>query len=124
MELFLATAVKQPHEEFSGFASSLQHEWGYLQRVLELTVQMFDQFEVAIGDTLMPEMFDANIPPGEMHASTSLPIKYYGMGSLNLSMEAPLNWEASLDITTHTISEIFGEENFNPVLHAEVMSTV
>ena len=69
-------------------------------------------------------MFDANILPVEMRASTSLTVNYAGLGSINLRREAPLNWEASIDITTQTTSVILGEENFNPVLHAKVMSTV
>ena len=95
VETMATIAKSQPQALFAGFTHSLQHEWGYFQRVMELIEEKFTPLEEVIANTLLPSLFGVNTVGSKMRTITSLPVRKSGMEALGLSRDAGMNRETS-----------------------------
>eukprot|EP00957_Ditylum_brightwellii_P030865 2338724-Ditylum_brightwellii.AAC.1 len=68
----------QPQVAFTGYACSLQFEWAYIQRAIEVEEQVFEPVEEAVNSHLLPALFDAHAIPLGLCNLTSLPTRGVG----------------------------------------------
>eukprot|EP00957_Ditylum_brightwellii_P158694 12078444-Ditylum_brightwellii.AAC.1 len=67
---------QQPQAAFARFARSLQCEWAYLQRSMELTGDTFDPLEGAIHKRLLPALFEVPEVPQDHRDLAALPVRH------------------------------------------------
>eukprot|EP00957_Ditylum_brightwellii_P024023 1811459-Ditylum_brightwellii.AAC.1 len=113
-----------PHQlqaVFAGYACSLQFEWVYLQRAIEIEECLFAPLENAINRNLLPALLKVPALPQDLLDLTSLLVSEEGLGVLNPCCEAALNRTTSLDSTSHLVEAILGRTEFKPDIHAGTM---
>eukprot|EP00957_Ditylum_brightwellii_P070772 5378498-Ditylum_brightwellii.AAC.1 len=97
-----------------GFCRLLQHEWAYLQCVMEIDMEQYAVLNNAIWRKIVTTFFfDADEVPKEFDNLFKLPVAQGGIGVLSPVMEAPLNYATSLASTTHLTGAILQEHPFN-----------
>eukprot|EP00957_Ditylum_brightwellii_P023946 1805748-Ditylum_brightwellii.AAC.1 len=80
-----------PQAAFAGYARSLQFEWAYIQRTIEVEERVFEPVEDAINKTLLLALFEARSIPEDLRDLSSLPAQLGGLGALHPCREAPDN---------------------------------
>mmetsp|Transcript_22405 Transcript_22405/g.32529 ORF Transcript_22405/g.32529 Transcript_22405/m.32529 type:complete len:147 (+) Transcript_22405:122-562(+) len=113
VNIFAEMMPHQPQAAFAGYARSLQFEWAYIQRAIEVEERLFDPLEKAINDNLLPALFETNVIPSDLRKVTSLPCKHGRIGALDPCRETALNRETSKGSTTHLVNAILGLTDSN-----------
>eukprot|EP00957_Ditylum_brightwellii_P139725 10648050-Ditylum_brightwellii.AAC.1 len=111
----------QPQAAFAGYAHSLQFEWAYLQREIEIEGCLFVPLEDATNLNLLPALLEVPALPQDLLDLTLLPVSKGGLGALNPCREAALNKTTFLDSTSHLVEAILGQAEFKPDVHAATM---
>eukprot|EP00957_Ditylum_brightwellii_P001658 128344-Ditylum_brightwellii.AAC.1 len=112
----------QPQAAFTCYARSLQFEWTYIQRAIEVKEHIFDPLKDAISSKLLTELFEAKQMPQDLRDLTSLPVWHGGLSTLRpISREAPFNQATSLTSTSHLVEAMMGWEEFKVNAHASAM---
>eukprot|EP00957_Ditylum_brightwellii_P123821 9438556-Ditylum_brightwellii.AAC.1 len=115
-------AQRNPQAVHTGFSQSLQHEWAYLQRVIEVDPEKYDILDSVIQAELIPVLFDADNVPEEFDQLFQLPVKQAGLGILSPSKECTLNHCSSLESTQHLVGAILHDIELNLQEHDHVMN--
>eukprot|EP00957_Ditylum_brightwellii_P203069 15333088-Ditylum_brightwellii.AAC.1 len=112
---------QQPQAVHTGFCCPLQHEWTYLQCVLETDVEQYEVLKNIIRQEIVPALFNAYKVPEEFDDLFKLPAAQGKIGVLSPVMEAPLNRATLLISTTHLTGVILQEHSFNLQDHNSAM---
>eukprot|EP00957_Ditylum_brightwellii_P091325 6953890-Ditylum_brightwellii.AAC.2 len=75
-----------PHQSQAAFArqaGSLQFEWAYLQRAIEIEEYLFVPLEDAISKNTLPTLLEVPALPQDLLNLTLLPLNEGGLGALN-----------------------------------------
>eukprot|EP00957_Ditylum_brightwellii_P078279 5951902-Ditylum_brightwellii.AAC.1 len=75
---------QQPQAVHTGFCCSLQHEWAYLQHVMETDVEQYAVLDNVIQREIILALFDADEVPEEFDDLFKLPVAQGIIGVLLL----------------------------------------
>jgi len=105
-------ATRFPQTAYAGLAKSLQLEWQYLQRVVPGIGATLAPIEDAITQTFLPALIaEPTAAIQRLRETTTLPVRYAGLGVPNPGTTARQNYEASRELTAPlTLSLATGEE--------------
>eukprot|EP00957_Ditylum_brightwellii_P097384 7417208-Ditylum_brightwellii.AAC.1 len=92
---------QNPQAVHTGICRSLQHEWAYPQRVIEVDPEKYAFLDNIIQSELIPALFNADDVPAEFDQLFALPVTKAGIGILSLSVESDMNWATSVASTKH-----------------------
>ena len=80
MKQIAVLAQFQPQSAYCGVQRSLQHEYQFLQRVVDCDDKRFQKLESVIEEVLLPKLMGDNLPSRDI---TSLRVRDGGMGLPN-----------------------------------------
>eukprot|EP00957_Ditylum_brightwellii_P134914 10286316-Ditylum_brightwellii.AAC.1 len=92
---------RNPQAVHTRFCWSLQHEWAYLQWVIEVDLEKYAILDSIIQSELIPALFDTDVVPAEFDQLFTMPVKEAGLGILSLMAKSSLNQAASMESTKH-----------------------
>eukprot|EP00957_Ditylum_brightwellii_P019622 1480475-Ditylum_brightwellii.AAC.2 len=121
INIFAEMMPHQPQAAFAGYACSLQFEWAYIQRAIEVEERLFEPLEKAINYNLLPALFETNVIPPDLCKVTSLLCKHGGIGDLDPCREMALNRLTSKASTSHLVDAILGLDDFKQDVHQATM---
>eukprot|EP00957_Ditylum_brightwellii_P135755 10353211-Ditylum_brightwellii.AAC.1 len=121
INIFVKIMPSNPQAAFAGYVCSLQFEWAYIQRTIEVEEQVYERVEDVINKTLLPALFEACTIPNNLCNLTSIPAWMGGLGALHPCCEVPDNLTASRDRISHLVDAILGQINFDAQAHAATM---
>jgi len=112
IERLANVAPRFPQTAYAGLAKSLQLEWQYLQRVAPDVGAALAPLENAITTTFLPALIaEPEETIRRLRETTTLPVRYAGLGVPNPGKTARQNHEASRELTAPlTLSLATGEE--------------
>eukprot|EP00957_Ditylum_brightwellii_P122441 9336278-Ditylum_brightwellii.AAC.1 len=65
-----------PQAVHSAFSRSLQHEWSYLQRVIDADPALYTKLDAIIKEELIPSLLDVDAVDTPLLPLFSLPVKF------------------------------------------------
>eukprot|EP00957_Ditylum_brightwellii_P159887 12170511-Ditylum_brightwellii.AAC.1 len=92
---------RNPQAVHTRFFRSLQHEWAYLQRVIEVDPEKYVVLDSIIQSELVPALFSTDGIPVKFDQLFTLLVKEAGLGILSPMVESSLNQATSLENTKH-----------------------
>eukprot|EP00957_Ditylum_brightwellii_P132983 10139795-Ditylum_brightwellii.AAC.1 len=118
---FTGIMPNNPQAAFAGYTRSLQFEWAYIQRTIEVEERVFEPFKDASNKMLLPALFKVSSISADLQDLTSIPARMGGLGALYSCHEAPGNMATSKDSTSHLVDAILGCIKFDPQEHVAAM---
>uniref|UniRef100_A0A8D8V7C8 Reverse transcriptase domain-containing protein n=1 Tax=Cacopsylla melanoneura TaxID=428564 RepID=A0A8D8V7C8_9HEMI len=122
VEKLSQASEKHPQAVHSAFTKSLQHEWQYLQRVLNSDENDYCQLKEKIKTRLIPSIVDREVSPNE-YELFCLPARLGGLGISDPTANVVHSYETSLKANEKLIAaiksgtELNSNEHFN---HAKI----
>ena len=109
-----AAAHKFPQSAYAGLQKSLQHEWGFVQRVVPDIGPQFWPLEEAITNSFLPALFGESSfeVTDYRRALTALPVKFSGLSIPDPSESAAVNYERSTLVCSHLSRAVQGKIPF------------
>jgi hypothetical protein len=118
-------ALSHPQTAFAGLQKSLQHEWQFIQRVIEDIGDCFFDLEEAITDIFLPALYGESLKDCDYRRKLSaLPVKYAGLAIPDPSATSEENFEASTLVCSHLLAAFRGVEPFSSHDHKTVRTAV
>ena len=113
------TAHKFPQSAFAGLQKSLQHEWGFVQRVVPDIGPQFWPLEEAITNTFLSALFgkDSFEATDYRRPLTALPVKFSGLSIPDPSESAAANYRCSTLVCSHLSRAVQGAIPFSTADH-------
>lgn len=113
------TAHKFPQSAFAGLQKSLQHEWGFVQRVVPDIGPQFWPLEEAITNTFLSALFgkDSFEATDYRRPLTALPVKFSGLSIPDPSESAAANYRRSTLVCSHLSRAVQGAIPFSTADH-------
>ena len=106
----LAKASKtQPQAAFAALLRSIQHEWGFLQRVVSVSPNGFNDLRLAIREIFWPSLFGGSVSDVEADLF-SLPTRLGGMGIRDPIKLMDKCFNASLGGSSIVVEYLMGKE--------------
>ncbi len=110
----------QPQAAFAALVRSFQHEWGFLQRVISVSPDWFEELKKVIRHEFWPSLFGGKVSEAEADLF-SLPTRMGGMGVRDPTMTSRLCYEASVRGSSTVMEYLMGkEEVFSVADHCDV----
>ena len=91
-------AVKYPHSAHTVLTKSLQHEWGYILRVVSESENFLHPLKDALFDLFIPQLTDMNLSIDEKELM-SKPVRHIGLGIEDPVFNASLAYSISFQST-------------------------
>eukprot|EP00957_Ditylum_brightwellii_P108518 8277072-Ditylum_brightwellii.AAC.1 len=105
----------------SAFSRSLQHEWSYLQRVINADPALYSKLDDVIKEELIPSLLGVDVVDTTLLPLFSLLVKFACIGVFSPSTELPLNHTTSINSILHLKQAILQEHQFNSEDHSKCM---
>ena len=118
-------ALSHPQTAFAGLQKSLQHEWQFIQRVIDDIGDCFFDIEEAIADIFLPALYGESLQNCTYRRNlASLPVKFAGLALPDPTATSESNYEASTLVCSHLLSAFRGSESFSSTDHKSVRTSV
>ena len=98
-------AMSQPQACYTAFTFGLRHRWTYLLRTLPDIEDLVEPLERAIADVLIPSITDHHCTAPSEREHLALPVRLGGLGIINQSQDADLQYQASTKTTAPLVHE-------------------
>ena len=113
-------AKSQPQAAYAALVKSIQHEWDFLQRVVSVSPDCFDDLKQAISDDFWPSLFGNVVTTNEAELFF-LPTRMGGMGVRDPTSIAELSVKASRIGSSVVVDYLTGvESGFSVADHHDV----
>lgn len=100
-------ASSHPQSAYAGLQKSLQHEWAYVQRVVEGTSEHFIPLEEALTTTFLPSLFgERSIEDAHRRPLAALPVKHAGLEIPNPVATSDSSYKLSTLVCGHLIGAL------------------
>ena len=110
----------QPQAAFAALVKSIQHEWGFLQRVVSVSPDWFEELKKVIRHEFWPRLFGSNVSEAEADLF-SLPTRMGGMGVRDPTITSRICFEASAEGSSMVMEYLMGKvEVFSVADHCDV----
>jgi hypothetical protein len=118
-------ALSHPQTAFAGLQKSLQHEWQFIQRVIEDIGDCFFDLEEAINDVFLPALYSKSLKDcNYCRKLSALPVKYAGLTIPDPSATSEENFEASTLVCSHLLAAFRGVEPSSSHDHKTIQMAV
>ena len=97
--------MSQPQACYAAFTFGLRHRWTYLLRTHTDIEDLLEPLERAIADVLMLSIMDHHCTTPSERDLLALPVSLGGLGIINPSQNADLQYQASMKTTTPLVEE-------------------
>ena len=101
-------ASSQPQACYATFTFGLRHRWTYFLRTLP-DIEDLETLERAIADVLIPSITDYHCTKPSERDLLALPARLGGLGIINPSLDADLQYQASMKTTTPLVEKIVSQ---------------
>jgi hypothetical protein len=102
-------ALSHPQTAFAGLQKSLQHEWQFIQRVIEDIGDCFFDVEAGIVDIFLPALYEETLKDCTYCRNLlALPVKFAGLALPDPSASFEGNYEASTLVCSHILAAFRG----------------
>ena len=102
-------AMSQPQACYAAFTFGLRHRWIYLLRTLPDIEDLVEPLERAIADVLIPSITDHHCTTPSERDLLALPVRLGGLGIINPSQDADLQYQASMKTTAPLVEKIVSQ---------------
>jgi hypothetical protein len=97
-------ALSPPQNAFAGLQKSLQHEWQFVQRVIDNIGDCFVDVKDSISNVFLQALCGESLQNCDYRRKlAALPIKYAGLGIPDPSVTSEDNYEASTLVCSHLL---------------------
>ena len=107
-------AMSQPQACYAAFTFGLRHRWTYLFRTLPDIEDLVEPLERAIADVLIPSITDHHCTTPSERDLLALPVRLGGLGIINPSQDADLQYQASMKTTAPLVEKIVSQVHETP----------
>ena len=107
-------AMSQPQACYAAFTFGLRHRWTYLLRTLPDIEDLVEPLERAIADVLIPSITDYHCTTPSERDLLALPVRLGGLGIINPSQDADLQYQASMKTTAPLVEKIVSQVHETP----------
>ena len=107
-------AMSQPQACYAAFTFGLRHRWTYLLRTLPNIEDLVEPLERAIADVLIPSITDHHCTTPSERDRLALPVRLGGLGIINPSQDADLQYQASVKTTAPLVEKIVSQVHETP----------
>ena len=107
-------AMSQPQACYAAFTFGLRHLWTYLLRTLPGIEDLLQPLEHAIADVLIPSITDHHCTTPSERDLLALPVRSGGLGIINPSRDADLQYQGSLKTTAPQVEKIVSQVHETP----------
>ena len=101
--------MSQPQACYATFMFGLRHRWTYLLRTLPDIEDLVEPLERAIADVLIPSITDHHCTTPSERDLLALPVRLGGLGIINPSQDADLQYQASMKTTAPLVEKIVSQ---------------
>ena len=115
-------ARSQPQASYAAFTFGLRHRWTYFMRSLPDIENLLQPLERAFSEVLIPSLIGRNCSEAERNL-VALPVRMVGLGLINPSDNADVEYSASIRVSAPLVSKIEAESHETPE-EAEVQRLV
>ena len=105
LERLCEVAKSNPHVAFSAYTHGFQHKFTFFFRTIEGFEKYLEPLDNLITFGFLPTLFGSTLTSIERRL-VALPLRFGGMGINILSEKAPIDFKASLSITSELVDEI------------------
>jgi hypothetical protein len=118
-------ALSHPQTAFAGLQKFLQHEWQFIQRVIDNIGDCFFDVEAAIADIFLPALYGETLKDCTYRRYLSaLPVKFAGLALPDPTASSEGNYQASTLVCSHILAAFRGTESFSSVDHQSLCKAV
>jgi hypothetical protein len=118
-------ALSHPQTAFAGLQKSLQHEWQFIQRVIDDIGDCFFDVETAIADIFLPALYGETLKDCTYRRNLSaLPVKFAGLALPDPTASSEDNYEGSPLVCSHILAAFRGIESFSSADHQSLRKAV
>jgi hypothetical protein len=118
-------ALSHPQTAFAGLQKSLQHEWQFIQRVIDDIGDCFFDVEAAITDIILPALYGETLKDCTYRRNLSaLPVKFTGLTLPDPSASSESNYETSTLVCSHILAAFRGTKSFSSADHQSLPKVV
>eukprot|EP00957_Ditylum_brightwellii_P033863 2566439-Ditylum_brightwellii.AAC.1 len=110
------------HRKSQAVHTGLQHEWAYLQWVIDVNADQYAVLYNIIQKELIPALFDADNIPNKFDQLFTLLVKHTEIGVLSPKVESALNCQTSIESTQHLVGAILQDHDLNLQDHDQMMT--
>ena len=107
-------AMSQPQACYAAFTFGLRHRWTYFLRTLPDIEDLLEPLERAIADVLIPSITDHHCTTPSERDLLALPVRLGGLGIINPSQDADLQYQASMKTTAPLVKKIVSQAHETP----------
>jgi hypothetical protein len=118
------TALSHPQTAFAGLQKSLQHEWQFVQRVIDGIGDSFSPLEEAISNIFLPALFGDSLASDNRRELAELPVKSAGLALPDPTDTSAGCYKASTLVCSHLLEAFRGVVPFNSADHQAVRASV
>jgi hypothetical protein len=104
-------AESEPHAAYAAFTKSMRHKYTYFMRTIPDIGPLMLPLEEAIRSKLIPALTEYQIVNDAERDLLSLPVRYGGLGLINPSDVANIEFENSVILTAELTSKITGNSS-------------
>jgi len=102
-------AMSQPQACYAAFTFGLRHRWKYFLRTLPDVEDLLEPLERAIADVLIPSITSHHCSTPSERDLLALPVRLGGLGIINPSQDADLQYQASMKTTAPLVEKIVSQ---------------
>ena len=106
--------MSQPQACYAAFTFGLRHRWTYFLRTLPDIEDLLEPLERAIADVLIPSITDHHCTTPSERDLLALPVRLGGLGIINPSQDADLQYQASMKTTAPLVEKIVSQAHETP----------
>ena len=106
--------MSQPQASYAAFTFGLRHRWTYFLRTLPDIEDLLELLERAIADVLVPSITDHHCTTPSERDLLALPVRLGGLGIINPSQDADLQYQASIKTTAPQVEKIVSQAHETP----------
>ena len=111
-------AMSQPQACYAAFTFGLRHRWTYFLRTLPDIEDLLEPLERTIADVLIPSITDHHCTTLSERNLLALPVRLGGggggLGIINPSQDADLQYQASMKTTAPLVKKIVSQAHETP----------
>ena len=107
-------AMSQPQACYAAFTFGLRHRWTYFLRTLPGVEYLLEPLERVIADVLIPSITDHHCTTPSERDLLALPVRLGGLGIINPSQDADLEYQASMKTTAPLVEKIVSQAHEKP----------
>ena len=102
-------AMSQPHTCYAAFTFGLRHRWTYFLKTLPDIEDLLEPLERATADVLIPSITDHHCTTPSERDPLALPVTLGGLGIINPSQDADLQYQAPMKTTAPLVKKIVSQ---------------